>query len=414
MTFILGYVKDLLHKIEGLIMSYTLIKGESGGLIKAWIKGVPLEEQAAKQLNNVASMPFIFKHVAVMPDVHWGVGATVGSVISTKKAIIPAAVGVDIGCGMTAVKTTIKANDLPDSLLSIRLMLESLIPVGNSWHKEMPSESFYPKMTFLPEYMKLIDSYPQIRNKICPSLQLGTLGGGNHFIELCLDGDNYLWIMLHSGSRGMGNSIGRFFIEKAKEEIQKHKIELPDNDLSYFTDTSPLFYDYLNAISMAQNYAYFNRQEMLSQIISCLSRYFNFSITNAVIDCHHNYVKIENHFNEECFVTRKGAVSAKKDELGIIPSSMGGKSFIVRGLGNEESFCSCSHGAGRVMSRSMAKKIIDIEDHKADTEGVECRKDVGVLDESPRAYKNIDDVMRAQSDLVEIVTTIKQILCIKG
>lgn len=395
--------------------------------IKAWVDGVTLDDNAKQQLFNVASMPFIHSHVAAMPDVHWGMGATVGSVIATKGAIIPAAVGVDIGCGMMAVKTTLKAKDLPDNLAAIRYAIEAAVPHGRTdnggandrgaWGN-VPSnvQGCMRLLVADPCYERVTTNYPDlVRHSTQAAKQLGTLGTGNHFIELCLDKEQNVWIMLHSGSRGIGNRIGSFFIEKAKEEMERWYISLPDKDLSYLVEGSKYFDDYWMALSWAQNYARKNRETMMNSVCSVLSKMLTgFALTEEAINCHHNYVSKEKHYGSQVFLTRKGAVSARKDELGIIPGSMGARSFIVRGLGNRESFCSCSHGAGRVMSRGEARKQISLEEHAEATRGVECRKDDEVLDESPRAYKDIQAVMDAQKDLVEIVYELKQVLCIKG
>lgn len=386
--------------------------------IKLWTDYVPLEEQAMKQIINVSNLPFIYKHIAIMPDAHWGCGATVGSVIPTKGAIIPAAVGVDIGCGMMAAKTSLTSQDLPESLFELRCLLEKKIPVGfNQFdNKTCPKESRNVFDDFL--YKKIIEKHPKIEPKKHPVLQMGTLGGGNHFIELCLDKQDNVWIMLHSGSRGVGNRIGTYFIEKAKREMEKYHITeyLPDQDLSYLVEHTELFDDYMDALGFAQRYATSNRNVMMSLVKEVMKDYFKreFEFDIEAINCHHNYTSIEHHFGSNVWITRKGAVNAQKGTLGIIPGSMGAKSFIVRGLGNPESFNSCSHGAGRIMSRNQAKKLVSLDQHIIDTQGVECRKDEGVVDETPKAYKNIDDVMKSQEDLVEIVYELKQVLCIKG
>jgi len=388
--------------------------------IKMWTNGVPLEHSAHQQLRNVANMPFIFKHVAVMPDVHWGMGATVGSVIPTQQAIIPAAVGVDIGCGMCAVRLDgVKASDLPESLATIRSQIEHAVPTGFATHGEI--DKGLSKLDVNNFLQWLRERHPKVGDRRKDSLekiigtQLGTLGGGNHFIELCLDESQDVWLMLHSGSRGIGNIIGQYFITLAKEDCQQINIKLPDRDLAYLREGTDLFKDYIYALTWCQKYAAANRADMLRRVLIVLRRHLPpFKDRVEAINCHHNYVTQENHFGEDVWVTRKGAVDASKGKLGIIPGSMGAKSFIVEGLGNPESFNSCSHGAGRVMSRGKAKELISVEDHVAATEGVECRKDAGVLDESPAAYKNIDDVMDAQKDLVAIRHTLKQVLCVKG
>lgn len=384
------------------------------GIIKGWFDYVPVEEEAIQQLKNLADMPFIHKWVSAMPDAHLGKGACVGSVIATDKAIIPASVGVDIGCGMIAIKTDLKADDLPEDLHKLRCDIEKSVPVGMSSHKDTHV------FTVASVTSDFIAEAKNITEKANISLknawvQLGTLGGGNHFIEICLDEDCFVWIMLHSGSRGIGNKLGRYYIEKAKEEMSCFYINLVDKDLAYLPEDSRYFNDYINALDWCQKYAFLNREIMLKLVVEALEKNtkpFNHHL--LAINCHHNYVSKEKHYGKNVYVTRKGAVSARKGEFGIIPSNMGNASYIVRGLGNEESFCSCSHGAGRVMSRTQAKKEISKEEHLASVAGVECRSDDSILDESPKAYKNIEDVMRSQSDLVEIVTKLKQVLCVKG
>lgn len=406
--------------------NYEFIEGSAVN-IKAWTKNLPIESMAIDQLKNIASLPFIHSHVAVMPDVHVGKGATVGSVIPTNKAIIPAAVGVDIGCGMIAVKTSLTANDLPDNLLNIRLSIESSVPHGRTnnggagdrgaWGDVPDDIQFIAMMSLHEDLCELVHKHDGL-NSASKRYQnhLGTLGTGNHFIEICLDESDNVWIMLHSGSRGIGNRIGSYFIEKAKLEMEKWYIHLPDTDLAYLSEGSEYFDDYITALDWAQRYAKLNREIMMKNVItamkSCIPKSFDTDI--MAINCHHNYVSKERHFGKNVYVTRKGAVSAQKDQYGIIPGSMGAKSFIVRGLGNRESFCSCSHGAGRRMSRTEARNKFTLDDHIHATEGVECRKDIDVIDETPLAYKDIDIVMAAQSDLVEIVHTLKQVLCVKG
>lgn len=389
--------------------------------IKMWVDSVPVEDHAIEQLKNIASLPFIYKHVAVMPDVHLGKGATVGSVIPTIGAVIPAAVGVDIGCGMCAVPLNLTAKDLPDDLKSIRDSIESTIPVGfNAYEDRRKSDHL------LKEEAEAIQG--AAINQICEMYritgpkqghfnQLGTLGGGNHFIELCLDELDRVWVMLHSGSRGIGNRIGQRFIELAKQDMEKYFITLPDGDLSYFPENTEHFAMYCMAVEWAQKYAAMNRKVMLRRILECLKTHFpqlEVDLNERVVNCHHNYVSREHHFGKNIIVTRKGAVSAKEGELGIIPGSMGARSFIVRGKGNEESFHSCSHGAGRKMSRGEAKRSFTLADHIEATKSVECRKDENVIDETPGAYKDIDAVMMAQRDLVDIVHTLKQVVCVKG
>jgi tRNA-splicing ligase RtcB (3'-phosphate/5'-hydroxy nucleic acid ligase) len=402
---------------------YELIASERMP-IKAWTKGVPIEESALKQLRNVASLPFIHSHVAVMPDVHWGMGATVGSVIATVGAIIPAAVGVDIGCGMMAVRTTVRAEHLPDSLAHIRSAIEAAVPHGRSdnggrndvgsWQKEPPDAAKARYAELDEGYKAVIDKHPKAAHARGLG-QLGTLGTGNHFIELCLDETGAVWVMLHSGSRGVGNKFGTYFIERAKHEMRRWFINVPDEDLAYFAEGSEGFIDYIRAVSWAQKYARANRETMMELVLDALRvEWPDLAVDEMAVNCHHNYVAKERHFGKDVFVTRKGAVRAGEGELGIIPGSMGAKSFIVRGKGNPHSFCTCSHGAGRTMSRNEAKRRFTVEDHVKATEGVECRKDAGVIDETPMAYKDIDAVIAAQADLIEVVHTLRQVVCVKG
>lgn len=397
-------------------MSYKVYSGDRIP-IKAWVEHVPVESEAITQLKNLSKLPFVYKWIAAMPDVHLGKGCSVGSVIATDRAIIPSCVSVDIGCGMVAAKLNLTANDLPENLHDLRLKIESQIPVGKNQHTRIDGH--------LVKYHidKLNDGYKEISEhtkgtKVNFWQQLGTLGGGNHFIEICLDKQNNVWLMLHSGSRGIGNYIGTKFIDLAKQDMEKYFISLPDKDLSYLVEGTENFNNYVNCVNWAQDYAKHNRDYMLTLLFKCIKDYFgdkkNVQIIEEAINCHHNYVQKENHYDKNVWITRKGAVSAREGQLGIIPGSMGAKSFIVRGKGNTESFCSCSHGAGRKMSRNKAKELFTIDDHIKATLGVECRKDDGVIDETPMAYKNIDDVMKSQEDLVEVVAELKQILCIKG
>ena len=404
--------------------SYNTINVAGGVPVKAWTQGVPIEAQAQAQLENVAKLPFIFKHVAVMPDVHYGIGATIGSVVPTIKAIIPAAVGVDIGCGMIACKTSLRAEDLPDNLAPLRSEIERNVPHGSSptrgardvgaWANP-PSESDTAWAGLVDEFNAICEDYPRLKNTNNHK-HMGTLGGGNHFIEVCLDTEGAVWVMLHSGSRGVGNAIGNLFIELAKKDAELHQRNLPDKDLAYFEEGSTYFGDYVRGVGWAQQFAKANREVMMARTIAALRKVIikPFESHLLAVNCHHNYVQRETHFGQEVLLTRKGAVSAKAGELGIIPGSMGAKSFIVRGLGNPESFNSCSHGAGRVMSRTQAKKLFTVADQERATQGVECRKDANVIDEIPMAYKDIDAVMAAQSDLVEVLYTLKQVVCVKG
>ena len=395
----------------------------AGGVpLKKWTRGVPIEDEAKRQLTNVARLPVVFPHVAATPDVHFGIGATVGSVIPTVKAIIPAAVGVDIGCGMIACKTTLDAKDLPDNLAPLRSAIERAVPHGRSpgsrdpgaWQKPPGSvNSAWAQLE--PEFRALCRDYPKLA-KTNNLQHLGTLGGGNHVVEVCLDEAGAVWFMLHSGSRGVGNAIGTMFIELAKQDALRNNANLPDRDLAYFEEGSRYFGDYVRAVGWAQKFAAANREVMMKRVIEAaktvIAKPFQSHI--EAVNCHHNYVQRERHFGQDVYVTRKGAVSAQAGELGIIPGSMGARSYIVRGKGNPESFASCSHGAGRTMSRGEAKRRFTLKDHLVATEGVECRKDSGVIDETPGAYKDIDAVMAAQRDLVEVVHTLKQVVCVKG
>jgi tRNA-splicing ligase RtcB len=396
---------------------------EGGRHIKMWTKGVPVEDEARQQLQKTARMPFIFKHIAVMPDVHVGIGSTVGSVIPTVNAVIPAAVGVDIGCGMIAAKTTLTAADLPDNLSRVRAAIERAVPHGKSfgkrdqgaWGDRAPSNVDTAWSKLHERFQRIVEKYPRLANTN-NRVHLGTLGTGNHFIEICLDETGAVWFMLHSGSRGVGNAIGSFFIELAREDMRQWMVNLPDKDLAYFPEGTQHFDDYVEAVEWAQDFARLNRELMMENMIRAVKSVITkpFDTHLEAVNCHHNYVSREHHFGKDILVTRKGAVRARKGELGIIPGSMGARSYIVRGLGNEDSFESCSHGAGRKMSRTEAKKRFTLEEHCAATAGVECRKDKHVIDETPAAYKDIDAVMEAQKDLVEVVHTLKQVVCVKG
>ena len=396
------------------MIKMKLTRGKSPVLV--WTDEV--ESSALDQLKRMADLSIVHGHIAVMPDVHMGKGATVGSVIPTRAAIIPAAVGVDIGCGMCAVRTSLVANQLPESLRQLRNQIERDVPVGFDMHSNRRLRASAASAVE-PGLREILERHPGITSKSPKkdawARQIGTLGGGNHFIELCLDEDDRVWVMLHSGSRGIGNKIGQYFIGKAREAIAKTDVRLPDRDLAYLTEGSGLFTDYWFALTWAQDYAARNRQEMLDIVLGALARYLPpFELEAAAINCHHNYAAREVHDGSEIYVTRKGAIRAGAGELGIIPGSMGARSYIVRGKGNAKSFNSCAHGAGRRMSRSAARRQFSREDLVAQTEGVECRKDRGVIDEIPGAYKDIDQVMDNQVDLVETVHTLKQVLCVKG
>jgi len=392
--------------------------------IKAWVRGVQLEEQAERQLRNVASLPFIHRWVAAMPDVHLGYGATVGSVIPTHKAIVPAAVGVDIGCGMMATRTTLSASDLPDDLRAVRNAIERAVPHGRSRNVKRDRGSWNdPPHPAVVAWSELAAGLARIATRHERAAggrtvqHLGTLGTGNHFIEVCLDQDDRVWFMLHSGSRGIGNRIGRYFMELARQDMGAAVGDLPDRDLAYFTEGTRHFDDYVHAVGWAQDFARRNRELMMEAVVAAVSRTPGirpFTAAVEAVNCHHNYVQRERHYGADVWVTRKGAVRAGRGEMGIIPGSMGARSYIVRGKGCPESFESCSHGAGRAMSRTAARKRFTVEDHVAATAGVECRKDAQVIDETPAAYKDIDAVMAAQADLVEIAHTLRQVVCVKG
>lgn len=404
--------------------TYQLLEVANGKPIKLWTEGVPVENEARQQLINTAKMPFIFKHLAVMPDVHLGKGSTIGSVIPTVGAIIPAAVGVDIGCGMIAARTSLTAADLPDNLHGLRCAIEKAVPHGRTvgrgvrdkgaWDS-VPKQADHAWAALNPRFKAITDKYPKLASTNNRG-HLGTLGSGNHFIEVCLDEANRVWFMLHSGSRGVGNAIGCLFIQLAQADMRQHIANLPDRDLAYFEEGSRHFDDYVEAVGWAQDFARQNRALMMQSVIQAARKVIGkpFDVALEAVNCHHNYVQKERHFGQEILVTRKGAVSAQKGELGIIPGSMGAKSFIVRGLGNEQSFCSCSHGAGRTMSRTKAKSLFTVEDQIRATAHVECRKDAAVIDEIPMAYKDIDRVMHAQRELVEVLHTLRQVVCVKG
>ncbi|HTO08457.1 MAG TPA: RtcB family protein [Myxococcota bacterium] len=406
-------------------LPYETFQPDGGVPVKSWTRGVPFEPSARKQLENIARLPFIHRWVAAMPDVHWGIGATVGSVIATHGAVVPAAVGVDIGCGMMAVRTTLGASDLPDGLRELRSQIEHAVPHGlskargrrdkGSWGTP-PADADAEWQRLAPRFDAITAKHGKIKNSN-HRVHLGTLGTGNHFIEVCLDGEQRVWVMLHSGSRGVGNAIGRYFIELAKNDMGERLGSLPDKDLAWFDDGSTHFADYVEAVSWAQDFALANRRLMMKHVLEALGRTPGvrpFQATDVAVNCHHNYVARETHYGKDVLVTRKGAVRAQRGDLGIIPGSMGTRSYIVRGKGNPESFMSCSHGAGRAMGRGEAKRRFSLADHVEATAGVECRKDAGVIDETPGAYKPIDAVMEAQKDLVDVVYELRQVVCVKG
>ena len=385
--------------------------------VKIWTDDV--DEKSTEQLSNIASLPFIHHHVAAMPDVHVGMGATIGSVIATHQAIIPAAVGVDIGCGMVASRLSLTANQLDEKTLKkVFDQITRDVPVGRGQHADdrVLVEAARP---FAPGLKELTDRHPQLLKAFGKftkwTNQMGTLGSGNHFIEVCLDETDQIWVMLHSGSRGIGNAIATYFIELARQDIERSMIHLPDRDLAYFSEGAEHFVDYVTAVHWAQEYAMQNRQSMLDLVLSALARHLPpFVVTTEAVNCHHNYIAKEHHYGADVWVTRKGAIRAQEGDLGIVPGSMGTRSYIVRGKGNPESFCSSAHGAGRRMSRTAAEKQFTADDLAQQTKGVICRKDKGVIDEIPGAYKDIDQVMANQNDLTEIMHTLKQVVCVKG
>jgi tRNA-splicing ligase RtcB len=392
-----------------------VIQDEGARPIKIWTDDV--EASALTQLKNLARLPFINSNgVACMPDVHAGIGSTVGTVIATERAVIPAAVGVDIGCGMNAVRLSLKASDLPDNLKPLRDEIERRVPLGVGGAHDDSTDigevtSMLDKTVIEPLYNGDFDKF-----HAKAASQMGSLGSGNHFIEVCIDENQDVWVMLHSGSRGIGNMIGTHYIAKAKRQMEQFFITLPDDNLAYFPENTEDFDDYMYAVGWAQNYAFENRRRMMSEVLEAMKLRIDkpFTITQEAINCHHNYVERENHFGRNMWVTRKGAIRAREGDLGIIPGSMGQRSYIVRGKGDIQSYCSCSHGAGRSMSRAEAKRRFSLSDLVAQTEGVECRKDAGVIDEIPASYKDIDQVMANQTDLVEVVHQLKQVLCVKG
>jgi tRNA-splicing ligase RtcB len=389
----------------------------SEGLVPVKVYTGEVEPSARLQLVNISKLSIVHHHVAAMPDVHLGIGATVGSVIPTKQAIIPAAVGVDIGCGMMAARLSLTGNDFSErELKKLFGQIARDVPVGFGQHDDARTDAVKP---FKRGLKGILEKHPGIEKrkgkKSSWAHQMGSLGGGNHFIEVCLDESNRVWAMLHSGSRGIGNAIGTYFIELAKKDAERNNVALPDRDLAYFPEGAQHFDDYVQAVGWAQDYARANREEMMDLVLEAMRRHLPaFEVTGAAVNCHHNYVERETHYGEQVWLTRKGAIRARAGELGIIPGSMGARSYIVRGRGAAESFHSCAHGAGRKMSRNHARKLFSVEELIEQTKGVVCRKDQGVLDEIPGAYKDIDEVMAHQTDLVEVVHTLKQVLCVKG
>lgn len=393
------------------------------GFVRMWTRGVPVEDGALAQLRNVADLPFV-RGMAAMPDVHIGMGATIGSVICTERAVMPASVGVDIGCGMQAVWTDLDKSDLPD-LPQLRAAIEKAVPHGRTNHGgptdrgawgELPEAQQEVWATLEPGWTEIVKRHPKIdTGRVNTARHLGTLGTGNHFIEVCLDEHDRVWIMLHSGSRGVGGRIGMFFTKLAQEDMKRYYVDLVDPYLAFFPEGTQGFDDYLFAVQWAQRFALENRKLIMRQIIAALESVSDHEITyGEPIDCHHNYIAREHHGGRDVWITRKGAVCARKGMLGIIPGSMGERSFITEGLGNKDSYHSCSHGAGRAMSRTVAKRTFTVADHIEATKGVECRKDESVIDETPGAYKDIDAVMAAQEDLVAVRHTLRQVVCVKG
>lgn len=405
--------------------NYDVMTGHPGVPVKSWTRGVPFEEEARRQLRNLAGLPFIHRWVAAMPDVHMGKGAAIGSVVPTLGAVIPAAVGVDIGCGMMAVKTSLRAEQLPDNLFAVRAAIERAVPHGRTLGQGKRDKGAWGELPadvaaawngrLAAGFQRLVEQHRVLKDTN-NAHHLGTLGTGNHFIEVCLDEDGAVWLMLHSGSRGVGNRIGSYFIELARKDMERWLIRLPDRDLAYLPEGTEHFVQYMEAVEWAQEYARVNREVMIARVIGALRDTLGrpFETHLEAVNCHHNYVAREHHYGKDVLVTRKGAVRARRGELGIIPGSMGARSYIVRGLGNPESFHSCSHGAGRVMSRTEARNTVSLDQHRAATAGVECRKDAEVIDETPAAYKPIDAVMAAQKDLVEVVHSLRQVVCVKG
>jgi len=389
------------------------------GMVPVKVYTDDIEPAARAQLVNVSKLPIVHHHVAAMPDVHLGIGATVGSVIPTLHAVIPAAVGVDIGCGMMATRLSLSSSELDEKALGkVFNQISRDVPVGFAQHKDRDVRDHAAKR-FKKNLSVILQKHPGIEKRKGKSTswahQLGTLGGGNHFIEVCVDEAARVWVMLHSGSRGIGNAIGTYFIELARKDAERSQLRLPDRDLAYFPEGARHFDDYVEAVAWAQDYARANREEMMDLVLEAMRRHLPpFELTSAAVNCHHNYVERERHYGEDVWLTRKGAIRARVGDLGIIPGSMGARSYIVRGKGSQESFHSCAHGAGRRMSRNAAQKAFSLEDFALQTHGVICRRDKGVLDEIPGAYKNIDEVMANQADLVEVVHTLKQVLCVKG
>jgi len=388
-------------------MAIDILRGEQVSA-HLWAPLGEIESSALAQIKNVVALPWVFHHCAIMADVHAGIGCTIGSVVPMRHSVSPALCGVDIGCGMNAIKTNLTAKDLPDDLKKLRHSIERSIPVGFESHRQ-PVDGVE-DLSLWDEFSSLSEKVQKLKSKAIH--QCGSLGGGNHFIELCLDTENNVWLMLHSGSRNIGKEVAEYHIEKARKLA--HNASLPDPDLAVFLADTDEMRNYRRDLMWCQQYAAENRRVMMQLYKSQIKYYFPQVTFEKEISCHHNYVAEEIHYGEKVFVTRKGAIRAGKGDLGIIPGSMGTRSYIVRGLGNPESFESAPHGAGRRMSRGEARRKFNAKDLESQTAGVECRKDTGVIDEIPLAYKDIDKVMENSKDLVEVVAQLKQILCIKG
>jgi len=403
------------------------VKKFEKGFVKHWTEGVPIEDEVWNQMEDINKLPFVVG-TAIMPDAHVGIGCSIGSVVVTKGAIVPSIVGVDIGCGMAALNTHLNYHMIKLDFEKVKENIEKVIPHGFTRKRKVRDKGTWGNV---PDFIQkiwneelkddfdyLCGKYKKIRQHITNVNQLGTLGTGNHFIELSKDEDNNMWIVIHSGSRGIGNKMARVFQDIAKKECRKWMSDIPNPDLAFLPEGSEYFYDYIKVVKWAQKYAKLNRQIMMQRVMDVFFDMFEVQPVKMkmdnMIDCHHNFTDRENHNKQNVLVTRKGAIRARKGDLGIIPGSMGACSYIVEGLGNEDSFNSSSHGAGRLMSRTKARNMITVEEHIEATNGVICKKDESILDESPAAYKNIDDVMDAQKDLVKIICKLKQFVCIKG
>ena len=386
---------------------------ELGNPVSVWTPDI--ETSAWKQAEEFASLPFVHpKGLALMPDVHAGRGVCIGSVLPTLGALVPAAAGTDLGCGMIAVKLDLKAHHLPDNLRSLRRLIEMRVPTGNTGtHKALPEDLIGLWKKIDVEYRSAMGQNTQLYREN-GWRNLGTLGGGNHFIEVSLDEEKNVWIVIHSGSRGVGAVVGQYFIDKAQRKAKEGGVLLPH--LGWFEDKDPLFHEYITALAWAQDFAFRNRQVMLKKVLDCFEVTLGKrpEMVEEAINCHHNYVAFEEHFGQKIWVTRKGAIRANREELGIVPGSMGTETYIVKGKGNTQSYCSCAHGAGRAMSRTQAKQQFTVKDLKNQVAGIECQVSKSRVDEIPAAYKPIKQVMKNQEDLVSVVCVLKQVICIKG